>query len=194
MAEVPSTSILSLGSAAPDFSLPDASGKVFDLQTLRGSKGLLLFFACNHCPYVVHLAEAIAQLAASFKSLGIGTVAISSNDIIHYPQDAPHLMVEFAKKYQWNFPYLYDESQEVALAYHAACTPDFYLFDESLCLYYAGQFDSSRPKNQNPVTGEHLRAAADAMLNGLPAPVMKPSTGCNIKWKPGHEPTYFLPK
>ena len=192
MSETKSTFQLTPGAAAPDFSLPDPSGKSHALTDLKGEKGTLVIFACNHCPYVIHLAEAISHLAADLKQQGINTIAISSNDVENYPADSPDKMTTFASESGWDFPYLYDESQEVAQAYAAACTPDFYLFDDELKLFYAGQFDSSRPKNEKPVTGADLRAATEALLQkqNPPSPTI-PSSGCNIKWKPGNEPSYF---
>ena len=148
---------------------------------------------CNHCPFVVHLAEALSACARDCAGRGVGVVAISSNDVENYPQDGPVEMVEFARENGWDFPYLYDKSQEVAKAYAAACTPDFFLLDGERRLYYAGQFDASRPKKPDvPVTGGDLRTAVDAMLAGGP-PIADgvPSSGCNIKWKPGNEPPYF---
>lgn len=192
MAEVPSTRVLPLGSHAPEFELPDAGGERFTLDDVRGPQGLLVMFGCNHCPFVIHLAPALAKFAAGLEGQGIGVVAINSNDVARYPADAPDKMVEFAKKQGWNFPYLLDADQSVAHAYVAACTPDFYLFDGELKLVYCGQFDSSRPGNGKPVTGEDLRAAVAAMLAGEePLKTQRPSSGCNIKWKPGNEPEHF---
>ncbi len=191
MSEVPSTFELSIGQRAPEFELPTAAGDIKQLASLKGEKGTLIVFACNHCPYVIHLASELGALAAQYQSLGVNTVAISSNDVENYPQDSPEKMVEFAKQYGWNFPYLYDETQEVAHAYSAACTPDFFLLDAEGCVYYAGQFDASRPKNQGTVDGADMRSALEALLNGQPAPKGLPATGCNIKWKPGNAPSYF---
>jgi peroxiredoxin len=192
MAEVPSTFQLGLGSVAPDFTLPDGHGNSLSLGEIKGDKGTLVIFACNHCPFVVHLAEAIAGFAAETAAKGVNTVAINSNDIENYPQDRPGKMVEFTGQYGWKFPYLFDQTQDVAKAYGAACTPDFYLFDDDLKLVYAGQFDSSRPRNGEPVTGESLRAAVSGLVDGSP-PVQPqlPSSGCNIKWKPGNAPAYL---
>ena len=193
MAEVQSTFSLRRGDAAPGFQLPDPAGKLHELHQLRGNSGLLLVFACNHCPYVIHLADALGALAAEIESEGIATVAISSNDIEKYPADAPEHMAAFAANHGWNFPYLFDETQEVAHAYRAACTPDFFLFDHELRLYYAGQFDSTRPKSGAVPSGDDLRAAVKSMLAGEePAARSYPSSGCNIKWKTGSEPPYFL--
>lgn len=192
MAEVPSTRALPLGSTAPEFELPDASGRVFTLDDIRGPHGLLVMFVCNHCPFVIHLAPALAAFARELEGQGIGVVAINANDVANYPADAPERMLEFAAQHNWNFPYLIDASQEVAHAYVAACTPDFYLFDGALGLFYCGQFDASRPRNSVPVTGADLRAAVAALLAGEAAPQpQRPSTGCNIKWKPGNEPEHF---
>ncbi|HEY1082577.1 MAG TPA: thioredoxin family protein [Prosthecobacter sp.] len=195
MAEVPSTRILPLGSTAPEFELPDAHGEAFTLDDVRGPRGLLVIFACNHCPFVLHLAPALADFAKELDAQGIGTVAINSNDVEKYPADAPEKMPEFSAKYGWDFPYLYDADQSVAHAYVAACTPDFYLFDGELKLAYCGQFDGARPKNTTEITGEDLRAAVKALLDGQPPlATQRPSTGCNIKWKPGNEPEHFLLK
>jgi peroxiredoxin len=192
MAEVPSTRALALGSTAPEFELPDATGRVHTLDEVRGPQGLLVMFVCNHCPFVIHLAPALAEFARELEGQGIGVVAINSNDAANYPADAPERMSEFVERHGWHFPYLVDASQEVAHAYVAACTPDFYLFDGALSLHYCGQFDASRPRNQEPVTGADLRAAVAAMLAGEAAPLpQRPSTGCNIKWKPGNEPDHF---
>jgi peroxiredoxin len=192
MAEVSSTHALALGSIAPEFELPDASGQVFTLDDVRGARGLLVMFVCNHCPFVVHLAPALAEFARELERQGIGVVAINSNDVENYPADAPVHMAGFAGCHDWCFPYLVDAGQEVAHAYVAACTPDFYLFDGALQLVYCGQFDGSRPRNDVPVTGADLRAAVAAMLDGAP-PVQpqRPSSGCNIKWKPGNAPEHF---
>lgn len=189
MAETPSTFMLKPGAAAPAFTLPDPSGQPHRLEEVSGPKGTLIFFACNHCPYVVMLAKLVGRLAGEWKERGIETVAISSNDVENYPQDAPDKMAVFAREHGWDFPYLYDESQEVARAYGAACTPDFFLFDGEGELFYAGQFDDSRPRNGRTSDGADLRAAIDALLSGQAPPVdPRPSTGCNIKWKPGQEP------
>ena len=192
MAEVPSTLILKTGDRAPEFTLVDAGGAVYCVDDVRGPNGLVVAFVCNHCPFVIHVAEQFASIAAEYGDRGIGFVAINPNDVENYPDDAPDKMVLFAEQYGWGFPYLYDESQEVAKAYSAACTPDFYIFDGELCLAYAGQLDDSRPKNCKPVTGDALRAVLEGMLAGeLPLAVQKPSTGCNIKWKANNAPDYF---
>lgn len=193
MAEVPSTFQLSPGSVAPDFSLADAAGTVHTPQTLvAGKRGLLVVFACNHCPFVIHLADALGQFAARIAGQGIATVAIASNDVVRYPQDGPALMPGFAADHGWDFPYLHDATQEVAHAYAAACTPDFYLFDADLRLAYAGQFDDSRP-GRGTATGSDLARAVENLFAGTePQAPWYPSTGCNIKWRPGNEPGYFV--
>jgi peroxiredoxin len=192
MAEVPSTRVLPIGSRAPEFDLADAHGQRFGLDDVRGPQGLLVMFVCNHCPFVVHLAPALAEFAREIEGQGIGVVAINSNDVERYPADAPEKMQEFAKREGWNFPYLFDADQSVAHAYVAACTPDFYLFDGELKLTYCGQFDDSRPGNGRPVTGKDLREAVRALLAGeAPLAVQRPSSGCNIKWKPGNEPEHY---
>ena len=184
MARTPSN-MLPLGTAAPSFNLPDTvSGSTVSLEDVRGRHGTLILFICNHCPFVIHVNPEISRLAADYQEKGIGIAAISSNDVVNYPQDAPHLMKETAAREGYSFPYLYDESQEVAKAYDAACTPDFFLFDSELNLVYRGQLDDSRPGNGIPVTGTDLRLALDAVLDGSPVnPIQKPSIGCNIKWK-----------
>jgi peroxiredoxin len=188
MAETPSTRILPIGSHAPEFELPDAHGSIHTLDDVRGPRGLLVMFVCNHCPFVVHLAQALSAFAKELDPQGVSVVAINSNDIERYPADAPDKMIEFSAKHGWDFPYLLDADQSVAHAYVAACTPDFYLFDGELKLTYCGQFDSSRPRNTEPVTGQDLREAVNRMLSGQPPlDPQRPSTGCGIKWKPGNE-------
>lgn len=190
MSLTPST-MLPLGTNAPDFQLPDTDGKIVSLADFEGKTALLVFFICNHCPYVVHIRSGLAQLARDYAVKNVGIVAISSNDVENYPADGPVKMKEEIKNAGYIFPYLYDESQAVAKAYRAACTPDIFLFDKNLKLVYRGQFDDSRPKNGLPVTGKDLRAALDAVLAGKPAAEdQKASMGCNIKWKPGNEPDY----
>jgi len=192
MAEVPSTRTLSPGSPAPAFSLKDGEGSVFTLADVRGPKGLVVAFLCNHCPFVIHLAKELGEFAATCEAKGVGFVGINANDIERYPADRPELMLKMAKDYRWTFPYLLDETQEVARAYYAACTPDFYVFDADLTLTYCGQFDGSRPKNREPITGDSLRQAVQAVIQGEPPPVeQRPSSGCNIKWKPGNEPAWW---
>ncbi len=195
MAEVPSTRTLPLGSPAPAFLLPDAEGRVVSLEDVRRPGGLVVAFVCNHCPFVVLLAQEIGRFATECSGLGMGFVAVNPNDAQRYPADAAEKMPGFAQKSGWHFPYLVDAGQEVAKAYFAACTPDFYVFDQDLKLTYCGQFDGARPGNGRPVTGEDLRRAVDAvMAGGPPLAMQRPSTGCSIKWKPGSEPEYFTKK
>lgn len=178
------SNMMPLGTVAPEFRLLDTvSEKTFDLQALKGAKGTLVAFICNHCPFVVHINPEFSKLAKEYRKKGIGFIAISSNDVENYPQDAPHLMKEKAKAEGYTFPYLYDETQKVAKAYDAACTPDFYLFDDNLELVYRGQMDDSRPGNGIPVSGQDLRNAMDNLLDGKEiSGSQKPSIGCNIKW------------
>ena len=191
MALTPST-MLPLGTAAPDFKLLDTQGKTVALADFKGKAALLVIFMCNHCPYVKHLRSGLAQLARDYQPRGVGIVGVNSNDVANYPEDSPAKMKEEIKAAGYLFPYLYDESQTVARAYRAACTPDLYLFDRDRKLVYRGQFDDSRPGNGVPVTGKDLRAALDAVLAGRPISAdQKPSVGCNIKWKSGNEPDYF---
>lgn len=191
MVRTPST-MLPLGTPAPDFSLPNVDGRIVGLEDVAGERGTLVMFICNHCPFVKHVADQLAAIGRDYASRGIGVVAISSNDVSTHPADSPEQMVHEAEERGYVFPYLYDESQEVAHAYHAACTPDFFLFDHGRRLAYRGQLDASRPGNDIPVTGADLRAALDAVLAGRPVPAdQRPSLGCNIKWKPGNEPPYF---
>jgi len=186
------STMLPLGTQAPDFRLPDTTGKVVSLSDFKGAPALLVAFICNHCPYVKHIRGALAQLGRDYLPRGVAFVAISSNDVANYPADSPAKMAEEAKAAGYPFPYLYDESQSVAKAYHAACTPDFYLFDGAQQLVYRGQLDDSRPNSGIPVTGKDLRAALEAVLAGKPvSATQKASIGCNIKWKPGNEPAYF---
>ena len=177
--------MIPLGTVAPEFSLPDTvSGNTYSLEDLKGGSGTVIMFICNHCPFVKHVNAGIVQMASDYQSRGIGFIAISSNDVENYPDDAPDLMTLNAKTEGFTFPYLYDESQEVAQNYDAACTPDFYLFDKDLKLVYRGQMDDSRPGNGIPVTGKDLREAMDSLLAGDPInEEQKPSIGCNIKWK-----------
>jgi thiol-disulfide isomerase/thioredoxin len=191
MAHVEST-MVELGTAAPDFSLPDVvSGNTISLASFAGSKGLLVMFLCPHCPYVKHIQSKLAALLKEYAGAPLGIVAISPNDVAQFPEDGPGGIRTQALELGFAFPYCYDESQAAAKAYRAACTPDFFLFDETRTLAYRGQMDGSRPKNDTPVTGSDLRAALDAVLAGRPAnPVQRPSIGCNIKWKPGNEPAY----
>jgi len=189
MARTESTQRLRLGSIAPDFSLPDAHGKTWSMTQIAAGKPLLVVFACNHCPYVIHLRSALGALATEFLGRGVNFVAINSNDSQSHPDDSPEHMPAFAQSAGWKFPYLVDATQQVAHAWHAACTPDFFLIDAAGKLAYAGQFDSSRPKSETPITGSDLRAALEAVISGLPGPTPQiPSLGCNIKWIPGNEP------
>jgi peroxiredoxin len=185
------STMLPLGSAAPDFALPGVDGQNVSRTDFAG-RPLLVVFMCNHCPFVIHLRNAIVKFAQQYREQGLAIVGISSNDVATHPDDSPALMREDAQKYGYTFPYLYDESQAVAKAYRAACTPDFFLFDRQHKLVYRGQFDDSRPQSGIPVTGQDLRAACDAVLAGRSVPPdQKPSIGCNIKWKAGNEPQYF---
>ena len=191
MVRTPST-MLPLGTVAPDFELPNVDGRMVGLADAAGPRGTVVMFICNHCPFVKHVADQLAALGRDYLPRGLGVVAISSNDVSAHPADSPEQMVHEAEDRGYVFPYLYDESQEVAQAYHAACTPDFFLFDGDKKLVYRGQLDASRPGNDIPVTGADLRAAIDAVLGGQPlAAEQRPSLGCNIKWKPGNEPAYF---
>lgn len=180
------SNMLPLGTAAPDFLLPDTvSQKQLSLDDVRGAKATVIMFLCNHCPYVKYLNTAIVGFADHYEALGVSFVGISSNDVDNYPADSPELMRQLAAEEGYQFPYLYDESQAVARAYDAACTPDFYIFDENMLLAYRGRFDGARPKNDLPITGKDLRAAINAILDGTKIPTPQyPSGGCNIKWKP----------
>jgi len=191
MALTPST-MLPLGTMTPDFKLPDTNGKTVSLANFKNAPALLVLFICNHCPYVKHIRAGLAQLARDYAPKGVGIAGINSNDVENYPDDSPARMKEEVKSAGYIFPYLYDETQAVAKAYRAACTPDIYLFDKNQKLVYRGQMDDSRPGNGMPVTGKDLRAALDAVLAGkLVSPSQKASVGCNIKWKAGNEPDYF---
>ncbi len=191
MAATAST-MLPLGTTAPAFRLPDTAGRIVSSDDFAGSPALLVMFLSNHCPYVQHVAEELVRLAAEYQARGAAVVAIGSNDVVAYPDDGPARMAEVAAAMGATFPYLYDETQDVAKAYRAACTPDFFLFDADRRLAYRGQLDGARPGNGVPVTGEDLRAALDAVLAGrlVPEPQLA-SLGCNIKWRPGNEPDYF---
>ena len=192
MSEVLSTFRLHTGDPAPDFSLPDACGRVFSLNEVSGPKGLLVVFACNHCPFVIHLADALGDIAREIAPQGVHTVAINSNDAQKYPQDGPEPMKGFATEHRWEFPYLIDDSQEVAKAYGAACTPDFFLFDGNGRLFYTGQFDDSRPRSGKIPHGGDLREAIRRMLDGeQPLARPSPSSGCNIKWKADNQPQWW---
>ncbi len=191
MVLTPST-MLPLGSPAPAFSLINVDSKIVSLSDFDEAPALLVIFLCNHCPYVVHIADYLAAFAHEYMSRGVAIVGINSNDTANYPADSPEQMVAEAEERGYPFPYLYDETQAVAQAYHAACTPDFFLFDANKKLVYRGQLDASRPDNGKPLTGIDLRAALDAVLAGkAPDENQTPSIGCNIKWKPGNEPNYF---
>ena len=191
MAQTAST-MLPLGAPASDFSLPEpATGKTLSLSDFQNAPALLVMVICNHCPFVKHIRQGLILFAQDYHVKGLAVVAISANDVANYPADSPAKMAEEAKTFGYPFPYLYDETQAIAKTYRAACTPDFFLFDADRKLAYRGQFDGSRPGNNIPVTGADLRAAADAVLAGQPAPTdQKPSIGCNIKWKAGNEPDY----
>jgi peroxiredoxin len=181
-----------LGVQAPSFCLPGPQGKMVSIDDFKGAPALLVVFMCNHCPFVMHILPQFVRLAQDYQRRGVGIVGISSNDVASYPQDSPQKMAELGEAMGMTFPYLYDESQEVAKAYGAACTPDLYLFDSNRRLVYRGQMDDSRPGNNRPVTGADLRAALDAVIEGRPVlGDQKPSVGCNIKWKPGNAPGYF---
>jgi peroxiredoxin len=191
MAKTAST-MLQLGTLAPDFRLPDTSGKIVSSADFQDAPALLVIFMCNHCPYVKHVRHELAELADEFQARRVAVVGINSNDAANNPDDSPAKMVEEVKNIGYTFPYLYDGTQAVAKAYRAACTPDLYLFDRQRRLVYRGQFDDSRPGSDVPVTGKDLREALDAVLAGKRvSPNQKPSIGCNIKWKPGNEPEYF---
>jgi peroxiredoxin len=184
--------MLPLGTIAPPFSLPDTNGKTVSLADFAGAPALLVIYMCNHCPYVKHVAEGLAGLASEYQQRGVAIVGINSNDAHKYPDDSPEKMADEVRLRGYTFAYLYDETQEVAKAYHAACTPDFYVFDRDRRLVYRGQMDSSRPNSGAAVTGEDLRQALDAVLSGHSvSDDQRPSIGCNIKWKPGSEPDYF---
>ena len=186
------STMLELGTAAPDFSLSDTTGTVVNLADFQESSALVVAFICNHCPFVVHIREALAEFGRDYQSRGVAVVGISSNDVSSHPDDGPEQMAREVELAGYTFPYLYDETQEVAKAYRAACTPDFYVFDAEQRLVYRGQFDDSRPESGIPVTGADLRAACDAVLAGEEiADQQRPSIGCNIKWSEGNAPTYF---
>jgi peroxiredoxin len=181
--------MLELGTSAPDFQLPDTDGKSIGLQDFEDRRGLLVVFMCNHCPYVKHIRGALAQFARDYQPKGLGVVGINANDVANYPADSPEKMAEEVAGAGYTFPYLYDETQEVAKKYGAVCTPDLFLYDGNQQLVYRGQFDDSRPGSSLEVTGSDIRAATDALLEQRPIPAdQKPSVGCNIKWKPGNEP------
>jgi peroxiredoxin len=184
--------MLPLGTGAPDFSLVSVDGKTVSLDDFKNAPALLVVFMCNHCPFVKHLADELAAFTAEYMAKGVAVVGINSNDVATHPADSPEQMVAEVEARGYQFPYLYDETQEVAKAYRAACTPDFFLFDRDRKLVYRGQFDDSRPDSGIPVTGADLRAAIDAVLDGRkPSEAQRASLGCNIKWKSGNAPDYF---
>lgn len=187
------STMLSLGTKAPDFKLPDVvSGETISLSTFTGKKAILVMFICRHCPFVKHVQEELAQLGKDYLQSGLEIVAISANNVKNHPDDAPDLLKTMATELDFKFPLCYDETQETAKIYTAACTPDFFLFDDERKLFYRGQLDDSRPSNDKPVTGKDLRIAIDTVLAGKSlTEEQKPSIGCNIKWKPGNEPDYF---
>jgi peroxiredoxin len=191
MVLTPST-MMPLGTKAPPFRLPDTEGRTVSLDDFRTAPALLVLFICNHCPYVKHIRHELAELGREYQNKGVAVVAINANDASRYPDDSPAKMAAEKKTVGYTFPYLFDDSQEVAKAYHAACTPDIYVFDAERRLVYRGQFDDSRPGNGKPVTGGDLRRALDLVLVAKPLSEEQiPSIGCNIKWKPGNEPDYF---
>ena len=186
------STMLPLGTKAPEFGLPNTAGNTVSLSNFRDAPAMLVVFMCNHCPYIKHIREALVELVKEYQAKGVAAVGINSNDVETYPDDSPELMAQEVKNFGYTFPYLYDETQEVAKAYRAACTPDFFLFDVQRRLVYRGQMDSSRPGNDRPLSAEDLRDALDAVLSGSEvASEQKPSMGCNIKWKQGNEPEYF---
>lgn len=188
------STMLPLGTQAPDFSLINIDGKTVSLSDFRDKKALVVVFMCNHCPYVKHVASELTRVSNDYMPKGVGFVGISSNDIVAHPDDSPEMMKLEAAKQGYAFPYLYDADQSVAVAYKAACTPDIFVFDSSHRLVYRGQLDDSRPKTDKPLTGKDLRSALDSLLaGGSVASEQRPSIGCNIKWKNGGEPEYFNP-
>ncbi|MHC4649019.1 MAG: thioredoxin family protein [Planctomycetota bacterium] len=183
--------MLPLGTSAPDFSLPDIGGNIVSLADFKDARALLVIFMCNHCPFVKHILTDLVKMAKEYQQKGLAVVGINSNDVTGFPEDRPEMMAELAKKAHFTFGYLYDETQQVAKAYRAACTPDFFLFGSERRLVYRGQMDDSRPGNNIPITGSDLRAACDAALEGKHiSESQRPSIGCNIKWKPGSQPDY----
>ncbi|MEZ5237628.1 MAG: thioredoxin family protein [Microthrixaceae bacterium] len=186
------STMLPLGTEAPQFELRDGAGRACSLSEIAEGSPVLVAFVCNHCPYVRHIGPTFGRVAEELRSMGVEVVAINSNDVEHYPEDAPDKMVTTAEQWGWSFPYLFDEDQAVAKAYRAACTPDLFLFDGGHRLAYRGQFDSSRPRNDEPIDGSDLLAAARAVVAGEPVPEPQvPSIGCNIKWREGNEPEWF---
>lgn len=191
MAEVLSTFELKFNNMAPGFELPDAWGKMHSLRNYAGKNGTVIVFACNHCPFVIHLAKVLGQFATAAATQRVSTIAINSNDLEKYPQDGPEPMKEFAAENGWNFPYLIDETQMIAKSYGAACTPDFFLLDGEGKVVYTGQFDETRPSSGQQPTGADLVAAVNSLLAGNAPAKGRPSSGCAIKWKPGKEPRWF---
>jgi peroxiredoxin len=188
------STMLSLGTQAPAFELVNVDGRMVSLDDFAGAPALVVMFICNHCPFVKHIAAELARFGADYQQRGAAVVAINSNDAATHPDDSPERMIHEAEEREYTFPYLYDEEQQVARSYRAACTPDFFVFDADRRLVYRGQFDASRPGNGIPVTGEDLRRAVDAVLSSRPVPaVQHPSIGCNIKWRSGREPEYYNP-
>ena len=186
------STMLPLGTEAPGFALPDTEGSLVSLSDSDEARALVVVFLCNHCPFVKHVINGLVKLVKEYQPRGVAFVGINANNVGEYPEDRPARMAQFARERGFTFPYLYDETQDVAKRYHAACTPDFFVFDENRRLVYRGQMDDSRPGNDVPITGADLRAALDAVLEGEAVPErQKPSMGCNIKWKPGNEPDYF---
>jgi peroxiredoxin len=186
------STMLTLGTTAPKFALPDPTGKSWSLDDVAGSRGTLVAFVCNHCPYVRHIGPQLGSVAARWIEAGVGVIGINSNDTASYPDDRPDAMAAQAVEWNWTFPYVSDEDQSAAHAYRAACTPDFFLFDADRALVYRGRFDGARPRNGTPVTGAELDAAVRAVVAGQPVSTDQwPSMGCNIKWKPGNAPTWF---
>ncbi len=191
------STMLELGTPAPDFRLPNTNpscgGEVVSLSDFSEARALLVAFICNHCPYVIHIRDEFVRFVSEYQAQGLSVVAISANDVSSHPADGPDSMADTARQCGFTFPYLYDETQQVAQAYQAACTPDFFLFDAEHKLFYRGQFDKSRPRNSESINGEDLRAAASAAIAGQAAPLEQiPSMGCNIKWKSGNEPVYAI--
>lgn len=185
------STMLTLGTSAPNFNLPDTEGNIVSLADFKGAPVLLVIFMCNHCPYVKHILNDLIELAKEYQAKGVAVVGINSNDVTNYPEDRPEMMANLVKEAAFTFPYLYDETQEMAKAYNAACTPDFFLFDREMRLVYRGQMDDSRPGNKVPVTRTDLTAAIEAVIAGRKvSSEQKPSMGCNIKWKTGNQPHY----
>ena len=191
MVLTPST-MLELGTKAPDFSLPDTAGRTVSLGDFKGAPALVVIFMCNHCPYVIHVRDGLAKFTREYQEKSVAVVGINSNDVDSHPDDNPVAMAKEVKRVGYTFSYLFDETQEIAKAYRAACTPDFFVFDGAQKLVYRGQMDGSRPENKIEVTGKDIRAALDTILEGKPVPTAQTaSVGCNIKWKPGNSPDYF---